>query len=91
MSSHYGWTLVTDGRVDDRLVWWFQHSKLSAWLSVRVSQVVISVLLTGRQVVMESVQSETIWPSQISGDEVGRMISSHGHLPWLDGGAVGGE
>ena len=66
-SSHYGWTLVTDGRVDDRLVWWFQHSKLSAWLSVRVSQVVISVLLAGRRVVMEDVQSEIIWPSQISG------------------------
>ena len=62
-----GETLVTDGQVDDRLVWWSGCSKLSAWLSVRVSQVVISVLLAGRQVVTESVQSETIWPSQISG------------------------
>lgn len=51
-------TWVTDGRVDDQLVWWSWHSKLSAWLSVRVSQVVISVLLAGRRVVMEDAQLE---------------------------------
>lgn len=27
---------ATDGRVDDRLVWWSGCSKLSVWLSVRV-------------------------------------------------------
>ena len=86
-----GETLVTDGRVDDRLVWWSGCSLECTKSSVRVSRVVISVLLTGRQVVTEDVQLEVIWPSQISGDEVGRMISSSGHLPWLDGGAVGGE
>lgn len=79
-----GETLVTDGRVDDQLVWWFQHSKLSAWLSVRVSQVVISVLLTERRTVTEDVRWSISWPSRISGDEVGRMISSHGH-PTMDG------
>lgn len=62
-----GETLVTDGRVDDQLVWWFQHSKLSAWLSVRVSQVVISVLLAGRRTVTEDVRWSISWPSQISG------------------------
>ena len=80
VSSHYGWTLVTDGRVDDQLVWWSWHSKLSAWSPVRVSQVVISVLLTERRTVTEDVQSEVVWPSRISGDEVGRMISSSGRL-----------
>ena len=60
MSSHYGWTLVTDGRVDDRLVWWSGCSKLSAWSPVRVSQAVISVLLAGRRVVTEDVQLEVI-------------------------------
>ena len=44
-----------------------------------------------RRTMVEQVQLEVVWPSRISGDEVGRMISSHGHLPWLDGGAVGGE
>lgn len=80
MSSHYGWTLVTDGRVDDQLVWWSWHSKLSAWSPVRVSQVVISVLLTERRTVTEDVRWSISWPSQISGDEVGRMISSSGRL-----------
>lgn len=80
VSSHYGWTLVTDGRVDDQLVWWSWHSKLSAWSPVRVSQVVISVLLTERRTVTEDVRWSISWPSQISGDEVGRMISSSGRL-----------
>ena len=53
--------------MDDQLVWWSWHSKLSAWLSVRVSQVVISVLLTERRTVTEDVQLEVVWPSRISG------------------------
>ena len=85
-----GETLVTDGRVDDRLVWWSWHSKLSAWLSVRVSQVVISVLLAGRRVVMEDVQSETIWPSRISGDKWMWMISSMAIQPWMESRWSGG-
>ncbi len=62
-----GETLVTDGRVDDQLVWWSGCSKLSAWSPVRVSQVVISGLRWSGRTVTESVQSETIWPDEISG------------------------
>lgn len=71
---------MTDGRVDDRLVWWSWHSLECTKSPVRVSQVVISVLLAGRRTVTEDVQLEVVWPDEISGDEVGRMISSSGRL-----------
>lgn len=81
---------MTDGQVDDRLVWWSWYSKLSAWSSVRVSQVVISVLLAGRRTVTEDAQLEVIWPDEISGDEVGRMISSMAIQPWMESRWSGG-
>lgn len=90
VSSHYGWTLVTDGRVDDRLVWWFQHSKLSAWLSVRVSRVTLSGLRWSGRVVTESVQSEVIQPDEIAGDGTGLMISSMAIQPWMESRWSGG-
>lgn len=67
VSSHYGWTLVTDGRVDDQLVWWSWHSKLSAWSPVRVSRVTLSCLRWSGRTVTASVQLEVIWPDEISG------------------------
>lgn len=74
-----GETLVTDGRVDDRLVWWFQHSKQCAWSPVRVPPATLSSLLTERRVVVEQVQLEVVQPDEIAGDE-----TDDGCHPWLD-------
>lgn len=91
VSSHYGWTLVTDGRVDDQLVWWSWHSKLSAWSPVRVSRVTLSCLRWSGRTVTEDVQSETnltgrdLWEVMLDGDV------THGWMAWVGSGHLGGE
>lgn len=75
-----GETLVTDGQVDDQLVWWSWHSKLSVWLSVRVSQVVISGL---RWSVGWS-QKMSSWRSSNQMRSLGSHVGWRCH-PWLDG------
>ena len=79
-----GETLVTDGRVDDRLVWWFQHSKLSA---------VTGSSLPGRDLrpldrasdchrkrpVRGHLTGRDLWAAMLDGDV------THGWMAWVGG------
>ena len=84
-------TWVTDGRVDDQLVWWFQHSKLSAWLSVRVPpETPIEARQNrsdchGRCPVRGHLAESDLWAAMLDGDV------THGWMAWVGSGHLGGE